>query len=122
MKWVSGVGTRSWSIRFFHVLQFSIELDPTAALPRIRIIKYTYIHRQHMATRTISITEEAYERLKNLKKNEKVSFSDVILEHYPKRRKLSEVLNEIGDSSELADSIEKASREMRKARFREAKV
>jgi len=40
----------------------------------------------------------------------------VILEHYPKRRKLSEVLNEIGDSSELADSIEKASREMRKAR------
>lgn len=75
-----------------------------------------------MATRTISITEEAYERLKNLKKNEKVSFSDVILEHYPKRRKLAEVLNEIGDSSELADSIEKASREMRKARFREVKV
>lgn len=75
-----------------------------------------------MATRTISITEEAYERLKNLKKNEKVSFSDVIIEHYPKRRKLAEVLNEIGDCSELAESIEKVSKELRKARFREVKV
>lgn len=75
-----------------------------------------------MATRTISITEEAYERLKNLKKNEKVSFSDVILEHYPKRRKLSEVLDEIGDCAELTESIEKASGELRKARSREVKV
>jgi predicted CopG family antitoxin len=75
-----------------------------------------------MATRTISITEEAYERLKRLKKNEKMSFSDVILEHYPKRRTLSEVLSEIGDSAELADSIETASREIRNARLREVRV
>jgi predicted CopG family antitoxin len=33
-----------------------------------------------MATKTISITEEAYERLKALKKNEKMSFSDVIVQ------------------------------------------
>jgi predicted CopG family antitoxin len=33
-----------------------------------------------MATKTISITEEAYERLKALKKNEKTSFSDVIVQ------------------------------------------
>jgi predicted CopG family antitoxin len=72
-----------------------------------------------MGGRRISITEEAYERLKSLSRNEKVSFSDVILGHFPKRRKLSEVLNKIGDCSELADSIEKASREMRKTRFRE---
>lgn len=45
-------------------------------------IKYTYIHRlsnrcSKMPTRTISITEEAYERLKVMKeKNE--SFTDVI--------------------------------------------
>ena len=49
-----------------------------------------------MATKTISITEEAYERLRSLKKNDKASFSDVILEHYPKKKKLSEVLKEIG--------------------------
>ncbi len=71
-----------------------------------------------MGVRRISITEEAYERLKSLSRNEKVSFSDVILGHYPKRRTLSEVLNEIGDCSELADSIEKASKEMRKSSFR----
>jgi len=74
-----------------------------------------------MPTRTISITDEAYNRLKSLKKNEKMSFSDVILDHYPKRKKLSEVLEEIGECSALADSIEKASKDMRKARLREVK-
>ena len=69
-----------------------------------------------MATKTISITEEAYERLKNLKKNDKASFSDVILEHYPKKKKLSDVLKGIGANPELADSIEKVSREMRKSK------
>lgn len=98
--------------RFFTVL-FSAE----------RSIKYTYIHRYFpMATRTISISEEAYERLKRLKKNEKMSFSDVILENFPKRRTLSEVMSELGDCSELADSIEMASREIRKSRFREVRV
>ncbi len=74
-----------------------------------------------MATKTISITEEAYERLRSLKKDEKTSFSDVIVKHYPKRKKLSEVLREIGANPELADSIERASKEMRKAKLREVR-
>jgi predicted CopG family antitoxin len=74
-----------------------------------------------MATKTISITEEAYERLRNLKKDDKVSFSDVIVKYYPVKRKLSDVLAEMGDCSELADSVEKVSREMRKSRMREVK-
>lgn len=71
-----------------------------------------------MATKTISITEEAYERLKSLKTDEKTSFSDVIVKHYPKRKKLSEVLKELGDCTELADSVENVSREMRTAKLR----
>lgn len=74
-----------------------------------------------MATKTISITEEAYEKLKSLKTDEKTSFSDVIVKHYPKRKKLSEVLKEIGANSELADSIEAVSKEMRKAKLREVR-
>lgn len=72
-----------------------------------------------MPTRTISISEEAYEKLKSLKSSEKDSFSDVILRYYPKKRKLSEVLAGIGPNPELADAIEKASREMRAAKMRE---
>jgi len=71
-----------------------------------------------MPTRTISITDEAYERLKSLKKNEKMSFSDVILTHFPRKRKLSEVLKEIGANPELANSIEQVSKEMRSRRLR----
>jgi predicted CopG family antitoxin len=71
-----------------------------------------------MATKTISITEEAYERLRNLKKDEKMSFSDVIVKHYPKKKRLSEVLREIGANPELADSVERVSKEMRKAQLR----
>ncbi len=70
-----------------------------------------------MPFRTISISEEAYERLNHLKSSEKESFSDVILRCCPekkKRKKLSEVIGEIGPNPELADAIEKASREMRK--------
>lgn len=70
-----------------------------------------------MATRTISITEKAYQRLKSLKSSEKESFSDVILKYYPSRRKLSEVLAEIGVDNELADSIEAASQKMRHTRI-----
>jgi len=72
-----------------------------------------------MATKTISITEEAYNKLKMLKNNETTSFSEVIVKYYPVRRKLSDVLAELGDSEELADTIEKVSREMRKGRMRE---
>ena len=59
--------------------------------------------------------------LKQLKDDEKASFSDVIVKHYPKRRKLSKVLRKIGANPELADSIERASREMRKAKLREVR-
>jgi predicted CopG family antitoxin len=72
-----------------------------------------------MATKTISISEEAYEKLKSLKTSEKESFSDVIIRYYPKKRKLSEVLAEIGPNLELANAIEKASRDMRGAKMRE---
>lgn len=75
-----------------------------------------------MPTRTISISEEAYEKLKSLKTSEKDSFSDVILKYYPKKRKLSDVLADIGSNPELADAIERASRDMRKAKMREVDV
>ena len=72
-----------------------------------------------MAPKTISISEEAYEKLKGLKATEKESFSDVILKYYPKKRKLSEVLAKIGSNPELANAIEKASMDMREANMRE---
>jgi predicted CopG family antitoxin len=72
-----------------------------------------------MATKTISITEEAYNKLKMLKNDETTSFSEVIVKYYPVRRKLSDVLAELGDSADLADTIEKVSREMRKGKMRE---
>jgi predicted CopG family antitoxin len=52
----------------------------------------------------------------------KESFSDVILKYYPSRRKLSEVLAEIGVDTELADSIEAVSQKMRHARIHEAEL
>jgi len=72
-----------------------------------------------MPDRTIDITDEAYYLLEDLKRSEKESFSDVIVRCYPKRRILSEVLAEIGDCTELADSIEKASAEMRKSKHQD---
>jgi predicted CopG family antitoxin len=72
-----------------------------------------------MATKTISITEEAYDRLRGLKKDEKTSFSDVIVKYYPVKRKLSDVLAELGDCTDLADNVEKVSKEIWKGRMRE---
>ena len=74
-----------------------------------------------MSRRTIRITETAYKMLKRLKKDEKASFSAVIVKHYPKRRKLSEVLRTIGANPELAASIERISQEMRKAKLHEVR-
>jgi len=74
-----------------------------------------------MSTKTISITEEAYERLRALKKDEKTSFSDVIVMYYPVKRKLSDVLAELGDCTGLADATETVSCDMRKAKMREAR-
>jgi predicted CopG family antitoxin len=75
-----------------------------------------------MSTKTISITEEAYLRLKSLKSSEKDSFSEVIIRYFPARKRLSDVLEEIGVKAELADSIELASKEMRQAKMREAEI
>jgi hypothetical protein len=41
----------------------------------------------------------------------------VIVHYYPIRRKLSDVLADLGDCSDLADSVENVSREMRKSRM-----
>ena len=74
-----------------------------------------------MSTKTITITEEAYERLKS-RKGENQSFSEVIIQHFPAKRKLSEILDEIGRDDELADRIEAASREMRRSKMRDVEV
>jgi len=74
-----------------------------------------------MSTKTITITEEAYERLKS-RKSANQSFSEVIIQNFPVKRKLSEVLDEIGQDDCLADRIEIASREMRQSKMREADV
>jgi predicted CopG family antitoxin len=74
-----------------------------------------------MSTKTISITEDAYERLRSLKETERMSFSEVILKYYPKRRRLSETLAEISrgeGADKLADEVERASGELRSARMR----
>jgi predicted CopG family antitoxin len=76
---------------------------------------YTYVH---MSTKTITITEEAYNRLKS-RKGENQSFSEVIVQNFPAKRKLSEVLAEIGRDDEMADRIEAASKEMRHSKMRE---
>ncbi|HNQ25714.1 MAG TPA: antitoxin VapB family protein [Methanoregulaceae archaeon] len=77
---------------------------------------------RNRTTRTIRITEEAYERLERLRKKKKISFSDVILEHSQKRRTLSEVLSDLVDCTILADDIELESGEIRKAGSRRFKV
>jgi predicted CopG family antitoxin len=58
-----------------------------------------------MSTKTITITEEAYDRLKS-RKSENQSFSEVIIQNFPAKRKLSEILDEIGQDDDLADRID----------------
>jgi predicted CopG family antitoxin len=74
-----------------------------------------------MSTKSITITEEAYERLKS-RKGENQSFSEVILQSFPAKRKLSEILAEIGKDDELADRIDAASKEMRQSKMRDVEV
>ncbi|MCQ8893941.1 MAG: antitoxin [Methanolinea sp.] len=75
-----------------------------------------------MPTRTISISEEAYEVLKSLKESDRMSFSEVIMKYYPRRRALSEVLKTIHPQEDLATSIESASKEMRSWKVRKAEI
>jgi predicted CopG family antitoxin len=74
-----------------------------------------------MSTKTITITEEAYDRLKS-RKGDNQSFSEVILHNFPAKRKLSEILDEIGRDDELADRIEAASIETRQSKMRNVDV
>ena len=71
-----------------------------------------------MSTKTITITEEAYNRLKS-RKTKNQSFSEVIMQNVPAKRKLSEILDEIGQDDALADRIEAASEEMRHSKMRD---
>ncbi len=76
-----------------------------------------------MSTKTISITEDAYDRLRSLKDSERMSFSEVILKYYPRRRRLSETMAEIAstptqDASDLADEVERTTEELRAAKMR----
>ena len=69
---------------------------------------YTYTG---MGTRTISISDDAYERLLRLKGPLNMSFSGVILKYAPAAKKLSGILKEFGPNPALADLIGEASRE-----------
>lgn len=75
-----------------------------------------------MATTTITITDAAYKALKAEKK-EGESFSDVILRRFQKGNPaaIKAVLNERGVNRDLADAIEKVSRDLRQ-NFKTRKV
>ena len=65
-----------------------------------------------MATKTVSLSEEAYERLKEWKKNENESFSQMIVRVLPKKRDVSKILEEYeaseeGLSDEAAEQLNK---------------
>lgn len=74
-----------------------------------------YIHIHTMATKTISITEDAYERLKSWK-DDNDSFSDVIL-RIGRKNKLSDFAGILSKASkkELSESF-KAGREQSRKR------
>ena len=72
-----------------------------------------------MATKTITITVDAYNRLKQLKKDDRESFSDLIIRITPEKRKLSDILEEYDPNPDLALSIQKISEEMRTSKMRE---
>ncbi|MEM3065440.1 MAG: antitoxin VapB family protein [Candidatus Nitrosotenuis sp.] len=68
-----------------------------------------------MGTTTISLSDEAYRILK-AQKLEGESFSDLILRKFGKGNPsvILAYLREIGPNPDLADSVEKASKELRK--------
>ena len=72
-----------------------------------------------MATKDIATTEESYERLRS-RKGENQSFSEVILQNFPAKKKLSQILAEIGRDDDPANRIEAASMEMRRSKMRDA--
>jgi len=66
----------------------------------------------YMASKTVNLSEEAYERLKEWKKGDNESFSQMIVRVLPKRRDVSKILeeyeaSELGLSEEAAKQLEK---------------
>lgn len=74
-----------------------------------------HIH-EFMTTKTITISLDAYERLRT-KKASNESFTDVILKLTRKKNTL-DYIRSLKPSIELADNIEKAMLETRKAKLR----
>jgi predicted CopG family antitoxin len=58
-------------------------------------------------------------RLEKINSLSEKSLSEVAMQNSPGKRKLSEILDEIGRDDELADRIEAASQEMRRSKMRE---
>ncbi len=69
-----------------------------------------------MATKTITITLDAYKKLR-AKKASNESFTDIILKLTRKKNTL-DYIRSLKTSTELADNIEKAMQETRKAKLR----
>lgn len=72
-----------------------------------------------MTTRTIQITEEAFECLRSHQRTEYESFSQVILRNFPLRRNLSDILSEIPLDTDFADATELFMLENRRERARD---
>ena len=70
----------------------------------------------NMATKTITITLDAYKRLR-AKKASNESFTDIILKLTRKKSTL-EYIRSLKPSDELANNIEKTMMEIRKAKLR----
>lgn len=73
-----------------------------------------------MATKTITISLEAYKKLL-AKKTSKESFTDIILK-LTKRKDTLTYIRSLKPSTELADNIEKVMRKTRKAELREVEL
>ncbi|MBW6471086.1 MAG: antitoxin [Methanosarcinaceae archaeon] len=73
-----------------------------------------------MATKTITISLDAYERLKAYKTSND-SFTDIILKLTRKKNTL-DYIRSLKPKTELADNIEKAMLETRKAKLREIEL
>ncbi len=70
----------------------------------------------NMATKTITITLDAYKRLR-AKKASNESFSDIIMK-LTRRKNTLDYVRSLKPSNELADNVKKAMQETRKAKLR----
>ena len=82
--------------------------------------KCTCTYMNNMATKTITITLEAYKKLR-AKKASNESFTDIILKLTRKKNTL-DFIRSLKPKTELADNIDKAMLETRKAKLREIEL